>query len=88
MYIHGFRSLKNAVCKLRDWYVVDQTILRYRIEANWFGLVLFPVLWISQAMSTRMRFQMSPFSLNRKRIKIFASTRSFLQRFCLSTRQR
>ena len=39
--IHGFRLLKNAVCKLRDWYVVDQTILRYLVQANRFGLVLF-----------------------------------------------
>ena len=40
-YIHGFRSLKTAVCKLEDWYIVDQTILRYRIETNLFGLILF-----------------------------------------------
>ena len=27
VYIQGFRSLKYAVCKLGDWYVVDQTLL-------------------------------------------------------------
>ena len=26
--IYGFQSPKNAVCKLRDWCVVDQTLLR------------------------------------------------------------
>ena len=50
IYIHGFLSLKNAVCKLGDWYVVEQTVLRYRIEANRFGLVLFPLVWISRKL--------------------------------------
>ena len=46
------RSLKNAMCKLGDWYVVEQTVLRYRIEANRFGLVLFSLVWISRKLLT------------------------------------
>ena len=51
IYIHGFRSLKNAVCKVGDWYVVEQTVLRYRVEANRFGLVIFfPCMDLSQVV--------------------------------------
>ena len=42
--------LKNAACKLGDWYVVDQTILKYLIQANRFGLVLFSLVYISQVV--------------------------------------
>ena len=49
--IHGFWSLKNAVCELRDWYGVEQTILSYRIEANQFGLI-FSLVWISHKLFT------------------------------------
>ena len=34
VYIHGFESLKNAVCKLGDWYVVEQTILRHHMDLS------------------------------------------------------
>ena len=49
VYIHGFRSLRNAVYKLGDWYVVDQTLLITRLETNRFSLVLFsPCIDLSQ----------------------------------------
>ena len=38
VYIHGFRTLKNVVCKLGDWYVVDQTLAYlgpYRSKSDW-----------------------------------------------------
>ena len=49
IYIYRFRSLKNAVCKLGDRYVVDQTILRHR---NWSKSIwcrsFFPCMSLSQ----------------------------------------
>ena len=42
VYVQGFRSLKNAVCKFGDWYVVDQVLLSLlRSVLKQIDLVLF-----------------------------------------------
>ena len=53
VYIHGFRSIKNAVCKLGDWYVDQKlTLLRYALKQIDLVSLFFPLVWISQKMFT------------------------------------
>ena len=54
---HGFRSPKNAVRKLEDWYVIDQTLGYlgpYSSKSIWSRS--FSLVWISQTLFTSFEY--------------------------------